>query len=104
MCSSDLQRADFSRAAVAPPQPLDANADGWARGQLVAADMPLGEFLDELARYRPGVLRCAPEVASLRLSGVYPLHDTDRVLAALPSVLPVQVRVRPWWVTVEAAR
>ncbi|RRD56814.1 DUF4880 domain-containing protein [Comamonadaceae bacterium OH2545_COT-014] len=98
------QRTDFTRAAVAPPQPLDANADGWARGQLVAADMLLGEFLDELARYRPGVLRCAPEVAGLRLSGVYPLHDTDRVLAALPSVLPVQVRVRPWWVTVEAAR
>jgi transmembrane sensor len=43
-------------------------------------------------------------VASLRFSGVFPLGDTDRILAMLPSVLPVQVRLRTrYWTTVEPA-
>ena len=63
--------------------------------------MPLGQFLDELARHRPGVLRCDPTVAELPLTGVFPLADTDRVLAALQQSLPVDVqRVTRYWVTV----
>ena len=66
--------------------------------------MPLGEFIAELDRYRLGVLRCDPRVAGLRLSGVFPVHDSDRILATLPSVLPVQVRARSrYWVLIEQA-
>jgi len=46
---------------------------------LYADDMELGAFIAELARYRPGVLRCAPEVAGLRISGAFQLADTDYV-------------------------
>lgn len=98
------ERAAFTRTSVDAPQALAGTDDAWARGQIVAADTPLGEFLAELGRYRPGILRCDPAVARLRVSGVFPLHDTDRILATLPSVLPVQVRLRTrFWVTVEAA-
>ncbi|NQD80860.1 iron dicitrate transport regulator FecR, partial [Pseudomonas sp. CrR14] len=56
---------------------------------------------DELARHRPGVLRCDPAVAKLPLTGVFPLADTDRVLAALQQSLPVEMqRVTRYWVTV----
>ena len=43
-------------------------------------------------------------MAHLRLTGSYPLADTDRILTALAATLPVQVRrVLPsWWMTVEA--
>jgi len=98
------ERATFSRTHV---EALAAVADvdeAWTRGQIIASDMPLGEFLTELGRYRPGIVRCAPDVAGLRVSGVFPLHDTDRVLAALPNVLPIQVRLRTrYWVMVEPA-
>jgi transmembrane sensor len=40
-------------------------------------------------------------VAGLRISGAFQLQDTDAVLAALPSTLPVQVRYRSaYWVTI----
>jgi transmembrane sensor len=50
------------------------------------------------------VLRIDPQIASLRLSGVFPLADTDRILATLPSVLPVRVQWSTrFWVTVTPA-
>jgi len=98
------EQATFTRTAIGAPQAASGQAEAWSRGQLVADEMRLDDFLAELGRYRPGLVRCAPEVAGLRLSGVFPLHDTGRILATLPSVLPVQVRLRTaYWVTVEAA-
>lgn len=97
------EQGRFTTTAASPPAPLREGAAAWADGMLVADDMPLPDFLAELARHRPGVLRCAPGAAGLRVSGSYPLADTDRVLAALTLSLPVQVRSRTrWWVVVEA--
>lgn len=98
------EQATFSRLRVDTPASASAQAEAWTRGQIVADEMLLGDFVAELGRYRPGLLRCAPEVADLRVSGVFPVADTDRILATLPSVLPVQVSLRTrYWVTVEAA-
>ncbi|CAM3839374.1 FecR family protein [Paracidovorax anthurii] len=95
------QEAAFSATQASPAAPLREGAAAWSEGMLVADDMALPDFLAELGRYRPGVLRCAPEAAGLRVSGTYPLDDTDRVLAALTRSLPVEVRSRSrWWVTV----
>jgi len=66
--------------------------------------MPLGRFLAELSRHRPGVLRCDPAVAALELTGVFPLADTDRVLTALQQSLPIKVHsLTRYWVTVMPA-
>ncbi|MFG0851783.1 FecR domain-containing protein [Pseudomonas sp. FYR_2] len=73
----------------------------WTRGQLVVDEMPLREFLSELGRYRPGWLRCQPEVGHLLISGAFQLKNTDAILAALPATLAVQVDYRTrYWVTV----
>lgn len=91
----------FSHSAIDAPSAVDAQTQAWTRGQLMADAQRLDDFLAELGRYRPGVLRADPQVAGLRLSGVFPLGDTDRILSTLPSVLPVQVRTRSrYWVTV----
>lgn len=88
--------ADDSRASALDPRP-----EQWAAGQLHADDVRLDDFLAELGRYRSGILRCDPAVAGLRFSGVFPLADSDRILAMLPNSLPVQVRFRTrYWVTV----
>lgn len=99
------EQLSFERGTPGFAQPLQAHADAWMRGQLIADDMRLADFMAELGRYRPGLVRCEPAVADLRLSGVFPVRDTDRILAMLPHVLPVEVRLRTrYWVTVEAAR
>lgn len=95
-------------AAITPPQPVPlqpgtaaGGGPGWLQGVLYADDTRLADFLAELARYRPGVIRCAPEVAHLRISGAFQLADTDYVLDILRETLPVQVVLRTrWWVTV----
>ena len=99
------ERTSFGAGDIGASMPVDEQTSAWSLGQIIADDMRLGDFLDELGRYRPGIVRCEPAVAGLRLSGVFPLGDTDRILAMLPSVLPVQVRLRTrYWATVEAAQ
>jgi len=93
----------FRAQATQVAEPLREGSSAWSEGMLVADDMRLSDFVTELARYRSGMLRCAPETAALRVSGAYPLADTDRVLAALTLSLPVQIHRRTrWWVTVAA--
>lgn len=82
---------------------LSVGADAWTRGMLVVDNVRLAELVEELGRYRPGYLGVAPEVADLRITGSFPLHDTDLALKSLLPTLPVQVQQRtPWWVTVVA--
>ncbi|MFJ3461491.1 FecR domain-containing protein [Achromobacter spanius] len=98
------EQTRFNRDAVEPAQSAEAHADAWTRGLLVADEQRLGDFLDEVGRYRTGILRVDPQIAGLRLSGVFPLADTDRILATLPSVLPVRVQWRTrYWASVMPA-
>ncbi|MNJ43200.1 fec operon regulator FecR [compost metagenome] len=96
-------QARFNGPQWQASQLLDSNAGAWVDGMLVAAHMRLGDFLDELGRYRRGQLNCAPEVAELLISGSYPLADSERILDLLEIALPVRVRrFTRYWVSVEA--
>ncbi len=67
---------------------------------LTAQNQPLGDFLRELERYRPGVLRWDPRLDALRVTGSFRLEDTDRVLNLLAQTLGFQVQARTrFWVT-----
>jgi transmembrane sensor len=97
------RQLSFSATSISPAQALDANSGAWADGMLVAAHMRLGDFLDELGRYRSGQLHCDAKVADLLISGTYPLDDSERILDLLEISLPVKVkRFTRYWVTVEA--
>jgi len=97
--------ADAFMAAAPDANAHTAEAPAWMRGVLEADNTRLDVFLADLARYRPGIIRCAPEVASLRVSGVFRLDDTDHVLAVLAETLPVRIVQRtPYWTTVAARR
>ena len=82
---------------------VGANGSSWTEHRLIAERQPLGEFVTQLSRYRPGLLRCDPAVSGLLLTGVFPLNDTDAILAALERSLPVHVQaVTRYWVTIKA--
>ena len=84
---------------------LNLGADAWTRGMLVVDNMRLEDLIKELGRYRRGHLGVAPEIADLRITGSFPLHDTDLALSALLPTLPVQIEQHtPWWVTVAKAQ
>ena len=62
----------------------------------------VGDFIEELGRYRPGVLRCDPAVQGLSISGAFRIDDTDTVLENLSKTLPVKVRyVTRYWASIE---
>lgn len=83
------------------PRPADPAADAWQNGSLLADGMPLGRLLQELGRYRPGWLGCDPSIADLRVSGAFPIPDTDRALTVLANGMPVRVESRTrYWVRV----
>lgn len=98
------EQAWFSADAAQSPTTADPFAASWHQGGLVAVDIALGDLIAALARYRPGYLGCAPEVAGLKVSGAFPVDDTDRALAALVSRFPLQLRRHSrYWVRVEAS-
>jgi ferric-dicitrate binding protein FerR (iron transport regulator) len=85
-----------------PVPPLNMDAGAWVDGLIVTRNMRLGDFLNEVARYRHGYLTCSADIADLPLSGVFRLEDIDSLLSILPHTLPVQLRYRTrWWVTLE---
>ncbi|WP_157128502.1 FecR domain-containing protein [Cupriavidus sp. USMAA2-4] len=95
------ERTTFTRAGAAPPTPASPTDTAWTAGMLAVHDMRLERFLAELSRYRHGRLGCSADVADLRLSGIFPLADTEAVLETLPHLLPVAVhRFTRYWVDV----
>ncbi|WP_348648729.1 FecR domain-containing protein [Roseateles oligotrophus] len=85
------EAAHFNRLGLLGRSAARSADSAWARGMLVADDLPLADFVAELARYRTSPLLCDPAVRALRISGTYPLTDTDKALAALARALPVRV-------------
>lgn len=98
------QRGSFTRGQAGALAPVDDSAALWEQGMLVVRDQCLADVVAELARHRPGVLRCSPEVAGLRVSGALSLRDTDAALHALADRLPIAVRrLTRYWVSVGPA-
>ncbi|WEK29487.1 MAG: FecR domain-containing protein [Candidatus Pseudomonas phytovorans] len=95
------QRVRFGARETGPLRANDASVAAWVQGSVVAIDTPLAELLAELSRYRPGLLTCDPAVARMKISGAFPITDTELALTALESAFPVKVLRRTrYWVTV----
>lgn len=87
---------------LGPLLSLPVGSDAWVRGMLVVDNVRLGDLLTELSRYRPGYLGADEQVADLRITGSFPLADTDLALKALLPTLAVRIEQHtPWWTRVE---
>ncbi|WP_426809130.1 FecR domain-containing protein [Pseudomonas sp. WOUb67] len=98
------QQVSFDRDDFAIAHALPVDSTAWLQGMLSVNDWHLGDFVEELGRYRQGVLRCAASIRSMSISGAFRIDDTDIALANLPKTLPVKVRyLSRYWVSVEPA-
>ncbi|WP_438867245.1 FecR domain-containing protein [Pseudomonas sp. L1(2025)] len=94
------QQVSLKPQGLAERAAFDVQQLDWRDGVLTAQDQPLGDFLRELERYRPGVLRWDPSLETLRVTGSFRLDDTDRILTLLAQTLGFEVRARTrYWVT-----
>ena len=70
-----------------------AELTAWRSGKLVFNNARLSEVAAEVSRYREQPLTVSnPGVANLRLTSVFKSDNTEALLKALPSILPVAVR------------
>ncbi|MBK5529064.1 FecR domain-containing protein [Pseudomonas sp. TH06] len=91
----------FSIGRLGKTAPASPSREAWRQGLLLADNLPLGELIEELSRYRPGHLHCDPAVASLPVMGSFPLKDTDQALRLLEAALPIRIdKTFNWWVSV----
>ncbi len=91
----------FSASEFGAVKPLDDESRSWTKGILSFSDKPLGEVIATLSRYRNGVLRCDPAVAGLRLSGTFPLKNTDAILNVIAQTLPVKIQsITRYWINI----
>ncbi|MBV7476518.1 FecR domain-containing protein [Pseudomonas sp. PDM31] len=98
------QSVAFNGRSVGALRRNDASVGAWQQGSIIAIDRPLGELLADISRYRRGVLRCDPRIAQLKVSGAFPIDNTDMALAALESGLSLRVtRYSRYWVNVSGA-
>ncbi|WP_257106699.1 FecR domain-containing protein [Pseudomonas sp. LJDD11] len=98
------QSVQFTSREYTVPLALDPAAGAWTRGMLLADNQRLDDFIAELGRYRPGVLRCDPAIAGLRVAGAFPLQDTRRALQMLAQTysLTVSEHLGGYWTTLSA--
>lgn len=93
--------ADFDSRHVGLLHPFKSSAVAWTNGQLIVLDARLGEVIEELGRYRSGILHCDSRARDLRVSGTFRLDSTDAVLANLQASLPINVRYfSRYWVSI----
>ncbi|KWZ89657.1 putative fec operon regulator FecR [Citrobacter freundii] len=93
----------FSASEFSAITSADDESAAWTQGILSFSDKPLGEVIATLSRYRNGVLRCDPAVAGLRLSGTFPLKNTDAILDIIAQTLPVKIQtITRYWVNILA--
>lgn len=67
-------------------------ADAWVENLIEANNAPLGDVLTALNRHHAGWLQYSPDVAQLRVTGVFRLDDIEGALDTLQHSLPIQVK------------
>ncbi|BBP78976.1 sensor [Pseudomonas sp. Ost2] len=94
----------YDRYRFGPIRPSHGSATAWVDGLLEVRDGTLGEVVEALRPWRPGVLRLDPAIASLRVSGLFRLDRPEQILDTLARTLPIRVdRHTDLWVTLSPA-
>ena len=99
------QRTDFSSHTFGQLSVADRYVGAWSQGMLMADKMRLADFVNELTRYRRGFVRLDPAIADLRISGAYPISDSQRTLNMLAQTYPILVsgHLNGYWVMLSPA-
>lgn len=98
------ESADFDSYSMGPSRVCRASETAWIDGQLIVLDARLADVINELSRYRAGVMQRDERAADLRVSGAFRLDAIDAVLANLQATLPINVSYfTRYWVAIKYA-
>ncbi|MCW4630702.1 MULTISPECIES: FecR domain-containing protein [Marinomonas] len=95
---------ELSSHAFLSRQALESNTTSWLDKMIAVHNMPLNQFIQEVSRYHSGLLRVAPEIANIDISGAFPIKDINIIFSMLSHTYPIQINshLGNYWVTIEA--
>lgn len=94
------QKLHFTSSAIGVVERYNPLSITWRSGSVTVIDVSLDALITELSRYRTGLLRCDSRIADIKVSGTFPIDDTDRSLKALENGFPISiVRRTGYWIT-----
>lgn len=85
------QQLRFSHDLQGPIEATSEALIAWRNGLLLADDMPLAQWAQEMMRYTTRPLACDPGVGTLHVSGTFPVDDLPLALAMLTQTYGLQV-------------
>lgn len=98
------ERWRFSAAQALRLAPADAQHGAWRDGMFIARNLPLGEVLKELARYRVGYLGCDPVIKQLSISGNFSTDRPEQAMELIARSHQLRVhRLTRYWVRLAPA-
>lgn len=83
----------FNRDGLGAIETANANALAWRQGLLVADDMPLQQWSEELMRYGREVIECDASLRSLRVSGAFPTSNLPQAAGMLARTYGLRMRL-----------
>lgn len=100
--SVDQQVVYRAGGEALPARQVDAKAVlAWRDGKIVFEDVPFGEVIAELDRYRPGRIIVAPTVSTERqVSGVFSPKSLDSAIGTLAAMQGVTMRTLTPYLTI----
>lgn len=95
------QTTQFNNTQIIANKVSHLGNTAWIKGKLVVHEQPLKEVVQELNRYHVGILRCHPNVAELKITGVLPIDNTAEALRLLKQSFPLKTETfTTYWVTI----
>lgn len=82
----------FDRDSLGAIEAANANAVAWRKGLLVADDMPVRQWAEELMRYGGERIECDTSLRPLRVSGAFPINDLPLAVGMLAQTYGLRTR------------
>ena len=97
------QALDYDAHGLTQPYNVDPNAEtAWRHARLVFNQRSLGDVLDAMKPYHPGLIWVRDEaLRQLPVTGIVGTDDLQAQLRLLQQSLPVRIRQLPWLTLIE---
>jgi transmembrane sensor len=85
------EKVSYNNSGLGAVTTVDGDSEtAWQRGKLIFEDVPLGQVISDINRYRRGIIKVTDsDLLNLRVSGIFDVTRPDGVLDAITHTLPV---------------
>ncbi|MCU4413697.1 FecR domain-containing protein [Acinetobacter sp. WU_MDCI_Axc73] len=85
------QQTVFDQNEIQPVNDIDYTQLAWTKGLIVVDEMPLSQFVKRLQAYQHAVIYVDPDISQIKISGTYPINDTQQIYTMLEQTYSIQV-------------